>query len=66
VVDAVGEEGHIGRHPFGENADFLWSDAPEVHGYRVRKGFMFKGREGYEVRETLTSWVKEKREPKRS
>jgi hypothetical protein len=45
-VDAVGEEGQIGRHPFGENAVFLWSDIPEVHGDRVRKGLFSKGERG--------------------
>jgi len=40
VVDAVGGEGQIGRRPFGEDAVFLWSDIPEVHGDKVRKGLI--------------------------
>jgi len=66
VADAVGGEGQIGRHPFGENAAFLWSDIPEVQGSEIREGFIFQVREGDEMRETLISWVRERREPKRS
>jgi hypothetical protein len=66
VADAVGGEGQIGRHPFGENAAFLWSDIPGVPGGKVREGLTFEVREGDGVRETLISWVRGRREPKRS
>jgi hypothetical protein len=65
VADAVGGEGQIGRHPFWENAAFLWSDIPGVPGDGICEGFIFKVREGDGIRETLISWVGERREPKR-
>jgi hypothetical protein len=49
----------------GENAAFLWSDIPGVPGGKVCEGLILEVREGDEVRETLTSWVRERREPKR-
>jgi hypothetical protein len=66
VADAVGGEGQIGWHPFGEKAAFLWSDIPGVPLDKVREGFIQEVREGDEVREKLTSWVGERSKPKRS